>query len=428
MLPLVSRSATQSSTGLFARAAKDERGAVGMIFALTLTGVIMFLACAIDIGRASLARVKVASAVDAASIFAAKALKDSSIAPGDLEALARKFFDENMKTGTKLSIVTDFKLTMTPDGKGVTINVKSDMPTTFARIAGIKTIAVPGNATAIFNSQDIEVGVQLDVTGSMSETINGTKKIDSLKAATKNLVDILLPASGTGTTKVRVGIAPFAAGVNAGTYASSVAGKSASGGCLYERKTSFSDASDASPAGADVLKTLADLPGGAQACPSNAKVAALSADKNTLLPTINALSPNGSTAGHLGTSWAWYLLSPNWSSVWPSASKPADYNDGKTLKFAILMTDGIYNTVGGFSGNDANAQSRAKALCDGMKNKGIVVYSVGFIKPGDPAAAADTLKYCASGTNHFFKAEDGAQLDSAFQSIAKDISRLRLSK
>ena len=31
-----------------------------------------------------------------------------------------------------------------------------------------------------------------------------------------------------------------------------------------------------------------------------------------------------STAGQLGAAWAWYLVSPNWSGVWPASGKPAD--------------------------------------------------------------------------------------------------------
>ena len=416
----------------------DERGVVSMMFAIVLFAVLMFLGCAIDIGRSVSARTRLVSAVDAATIFAAKELKSGGHSQGALEGMARIFFDQNMLGSGKLTTVTDFKLSISGDGNGVTIDVKSEVPTTFARVAGIQKIDVPTSSTAIFNQQDIEVGLQLDVTGSMNDAINGVKKIDSLKSSTKNLLDILLPAGGTGTTSIRVGIEPFSAGVNAGSYATAVAGGSAPGGCVYERRSSFNDATDAAPTGADSFKTLKDLvaPNAVSPpCPASSKVAALTSDKASLQPIVDALSPGGWTSGHLGTTWAWGLVSPNWSSVWPGASKPAPYNDGKTMKIAILMTDGIYNTVGG--NNDGTelggsygveSRNRARALCDGMKNKGIRIYSVGFIMVGDNPAAADTLKYCASTATNFFKAEDGAQLDAAFRNIAEDISRLRLSK
>ena len=434
MLPLASKFGAPVET----RFLVEERGAVTMIFAIVLMVLMLFLSCAIDIGRSLAAKTKLTSAVDAATIFAAKQLKAGSMTTAALEAMARTFFDQNMATGSKSAVITDFKLSPTGDGKGVTIDVKSELPTTFARVAGINKIDVPVTATAIFNQQDIEVGLQLDVTGSMNTPINGVRKIDSLKLSTTNLLDILLPDGGTGTTKVRVGIAPFSAGVNAGAYAKAVAGVAVPGGCVYERRTAFNDASDAAPTGADSLKTLADLvkPNAvAPPCPATSVVAALTDDKASLKPVVAALSAGGWTSGHLGTTWAWGLISPQWSGVWPAASKPADYTDKNTVKIAILMTDGIYNTVGGnndgteFGGAyGVDSRNRAKALCDGMKNKGIQIYTVGFIMVGDNPAAADTLKYCASSVANFYKAEDGAQLDAAFRNIAQDISRLRLSK
>lgn len=425
-------SASPRQTTGFVRFAADDNGSVAVVFGLCLMAVIMFVACAIDYGRAVTGRTKVAAAADAAAIFAAKQLKADGSTLATIEPMARSLFDRNMATAAKLVVVTGFSMVLTPDGNGVTIDVKAEVPTTFARAGGIKKINVPATATAVFNSQDIEVALQLDVTGSMGDSIGGKKKINSLKTATNSLLDILLPTGGTGTTKIRVGIAPFSAGVNAGSYASAVAGTAAPGNCVYERRSHSVDATDDAPSGIDSLKTLKDLGTGAQACPTSAKVAALTSDKSALTTIVNGLTANGTTAGHLGTSWTYYLISPKWSSIWPTASKPADYNDGKTMKVAVLMTDGIYNTVegidlGDYSSTAKNSQSRAVALCDSMKANGITIYTVGFIKPGDDPAAADTLKACATGPSYFFKAEDGDQLDIAFRRIAQDISRLRLT-
>ena len=77
--------------------------------------------------------------------------------------------------------------------------------------------------------------------------------------------------------------------------------------------------------------------GGKGVCtvPSTAAIAPLTSDKSSLLTIISNLKAAGGTAGHLGTAWAWYLLSPNWASLWPS-STPAPY--GTTVKkIAILI-------------------------------------------------------------------------------------------
>lgn len=422
------------------RASGDESGSVAIIFALTLTAVIMFAGCAVDIGRAGWARARLTSAVDATTLYAAKQLRVGNIDIATLEPLARAFFDRNMNNAGRALTINGFALGLTNDGTGVTVAITADMPTTFARVAGIKTIHLPQNATAKFNeqSQNVEVSLQLDVTGSMNESINGTRKIDSLKTASNSLLDILLPKTGNGGAKFRVGLAPFAAGVNAGPYANAVAGTKALGGCVFERRDSFNDATDTLPAGLDGLKTVKELGPGANAiapaCPTTATVTALTSDRAKLQPTIDALAPGGWTAGHLGTTWAWGLLSPNWSPIWPAASAPASYSDTQTRKIAILMTDGIYNTFGGTNDGTelggsfgVTARDRAVALCAGMRAKGITVYTVGFIKSGDNAAAADTLKSCAKDESHFYKAEDGEQLDFAFRDIAQKISALRLT-
>ena len=41
----------------------------------------------------------------------------------------------------------------------------------------------------------------------------------------------------------------------------------------------------------------------------------LTNDTAMLKRRIDKLQTGGSTAGHLGTAWAWYLLSPNWNTV-----------------------------------------------------------------------------------------------------------------
>ncbi len=72
------------------------------------------------------------------------------------------------------------------------------------------------------------------------------------------------------------------------------------------------------------------------------EVLPLTSDKTTLTNKIKNLDIAGSTAGQIGTAWAWYLLSPNWKALWPSSAALA-YSPGKLQKIAVLMTDGEYN-------------------------------------------------------------------------------------
>ena len=229
---------------------------------------------------------------------------------------------------------------------------------------------------------------------------------------------------------MRVGLAPFSAGVNAGSYAATVTEGRSTDGCVYERRSLADQPSEAPAVGARSLKARSDLGGRSiQACPSNATIVALTESKSTLWSAVDAYRDGGTTAGHLGTAWAWYLVSPEWSSLWPSAARPAPYRDGKTIKAVVLMTDGSYNTIGGVSSGDTSATARqastiAVETCEAMRAQGIRVYAVGFQAP---TAALEALRSCASSASSYFDASNGEQLRNVFRTIATELNNLRLS-
>jgi hypothetical protein len=65
-----------------------------------------------------------------------------------------------------------------------------------------------------------------------------------------------------------------------------------------------------------------------------------------------------------------------------------------------------------------------------MRDKGIEIFTIGFDLNETNAKA--TLQDCASpdtsSIKHFYQAANGAELDTAFQTIARNIERLALSK
>ena len=180
-------------------------------------------------------------------------------------------------------------------------------------------------------------------------------------------------------------------------------------------------------------------------CPS-AAILPLTPDKTTLKNKIDSLTVAGSTAGHLGTAWGHFMISPNFGYLWPNGSAPAAYGAQELIKIAVIMTDGEFNTsycngviskdAGSGSGsssdhincNATNGSSSSQALkyCQAMKDKGIIVFTVGFDL--DTQAAKDLLKQCATSETYAYLASNGAALKEAFRSIAINISRLRLSR
>lgn len=169
--------------------------------------------------------------------------------------------------------------------------------------------------------------------------------------------------------------------------------------------------------------------------PASGELVPLTKNKATLINRIENLPANGMTAGQIGTAWAWYMLSPNWNSLWDSSSAASAY-DGDAQKIAILMTDGEYNRqydangiVASSSSAAANGDSttQARSLCTAMKAKGITVYTVGFAL-GKNSTASKTLDHCATDPTMAYTADTGAQLREAFRDIALKISKLHLTQ
>lgn len=184
-------------------------------------------------------------------------------------------------------------------------------------------------------------------------------------------------------------------------------------------------------------------------CPTSNPIVPLTDNRTTLQSAINAMAASGSTGGHVGVAWGWYMLSPRFGYLWPAAvNRPADYGATNTQKIAVLMTDGEYNssycngvisgvtsTSGSGSLNDkincaapnGHAFDQATRLCEEMRAAGVIVYTVGF-QIVDDQRARDLVNNCASGPGRVYLAATGAQLREAFQTIAGEVSQLRVSR
>jgi Flp pilus assembly protein TadG len=410
---------------LLKRFRRSEDGAIAIIFALSMSVLVMMAGLAIDVGRVMHASAKMTTALDAAALSAAKSMREGGLSDDDVKQIAERYFQLNFAgSGVNYTVTGDLAVAINRDANSIELNISGQVPTLFARIAGIEQFTVPRTATAVYESNDVELALQLDVTGSMAG-----RKLADLKIAVRDLLDIMLPDEGT-PNKVRVGLAPFSAGVNAGPYAAAVTEGRSSDGCVYERRNLADQTSEAPAVGALALKARSDLTGRSiQPCPGNSRIVALTDSKSTLWSEVNAYRDGGTTAGHLGTAWAWYLVSPQWATLWPTASRAAPYRDGKTIKAVVLMTDGSYNTVGGISSGDTSATSRqvstiAVETCEAMRAQGIRVYAVGFQAP---TAALETLRSCATNASSFFDATNGDQLRNVFRAIATELNNLRLS-
>lgn len=555
------------------RLLRDERGNVAITFGLMVIPMVMVMGLAVDYSEIIRMEQRVQAAADAAALAAINARSQSE---ENRRSLAIATFRTNVNSAEPSTVPAP---TVDFSGQSVTVTGTTDVNMTFSQIFGTEQVTVEKESSAAYETSGFkaEVAMMVDLTGSMGwSSGNGSTRIADLRLAAADLLNILLPTSGANDNAVRVGIAPFADYVNAGSYASAVTGLPSTGvyNNLYNLAQSrngpfsgsytgsFTGSAAGSQAGATPATTTFDsghcanptitntsttnvtytgrinwtwytwnvasswsnvyyqgavwgyfwvenyqgIPGRwaygrswytpktvttsttseAAGCETaNANTGSLvscvtertGADKYTdaapasgkyigaynqsasgvtnklnyssdgkcytagrEMPAVIPLTNNrttldtfftnatvgGGTPGHLGTAWAWYLLSPNWSNVWPSASTPASYSDAGTKKFAIIMTDGEYNMQ--YSTNASRTQ--AAELCTAMKAQNIKVFTIGF--GFDPAVVAgsntaigkakETLQNCASDSSSYFFPYDGAALRQTFSNIGTSIT------
>jgi Flp pilus assembly protein TadG len=448
----------------------DEGGNVAMLFGALAFVTFTFVGAAVDMGRWLQARKTTMEAMDAGALAGLRNFQDTgNVTAAQTQALRN--YQANIKD--RATMATDnvsFQLTSgTSEVSMKAVGNATYRPIFLSILPAVMSIKElpllkkdnsehPVTKLAVGKNAgtSLEIAMMLDITGSMSsKDSTGKKKIDSLKEASQKLLDIVIWADQSKYTS-KVSVIPFSEGVNLGTTwqtavrstsAATIAMKNANNSndtwrltnnCVVERTgaQAYTDASHSSAK----IQPLYNTSG---TCPTKTQLMPLTNDKAALKARITGIVEEGTTAGQIGTAWAWYTLSPNFNALWNNAmSNARPYGDLNVMnelgrpvlsKIAVLMTDGAYNTQycsgvpdknsTNFSATDranctaqnGSSNSQALSLCSAMKAKGIVVYTIGFMVT---SAERTLLTTCATSPEHFFNAEDGNQLTQAFTNIA----------
>ncbi len=200
--------------------AKD--GNIAMMVGLLAPVIFLFAGGAVDFTRMNSIRTDLIESLDAAGLAIAQmdALNPpeiSSLSPAAREAYlkdyGRAFFNENFAYENQvIDLQVDFDLstaTITPVASG-----------------RIKTLLLGAADINYFNlnadteitrrgSGKIELALVLDVSGSMASSINGERKIVSMRDAVENLLEVLY-GERDRDPNIKVGVVPFNAFVNPG--------------------------------------------------------------------------------------------------------------------------------------------------------------------------------------------------------------------
>jgi Flp pilus assembly protein TadG len=194
---------------------RDRRANIAVLFALSLVPVIAVVGAAVDYSRWSGARQAAQAVLDSTAISTAPDSRDQSAM-----RLAEAALRERLSKITHAPVITDIDLfRVNPDHETVSIvdvSVRGHVPTTFMRFFGIAEMPLNLEARSRANQPHFEVSLVLDVTGSMR--VRG--RIEALREAARNAVDVLLPASTPPSDRMLINIVPYVTAVNIGRHRS----------------------------------------------------------------------------------------------------------------------------------------------------------------------------------------------------------------
>jgi len=429
-----------------------------LIVGLAAIPLAIALGVTIDSARGYTAHNRLQAAVDAAALAAA----NSTEAEGEtIEEAATMFFDSNFPDDYLGGDVTSFSAVFNEESGEINVTAEVLLPTTFMRVAGKDNVVITARASSITQTSGLELALVIDVTGSMDETVDGVKKIDSLKTATASLLDVLygdddlvedlfvslIPYSGTvniGSDRPNLAI-----GLNQGEFAPETWG-----GCV-EARDDGEDQTDDPPTGTSGrfspynFRKYNEVFGavfgdsGNLFCPDLAMMP-LEPSRQIIQDEIDALSASGPTLTNIGMVWGWRAISPTWRGHWGAevpADRPLDYDADNNIKAVVFMTDGLASvfdyTAYGLRSEErlgtsnvslANQEidSRLLNVCNSMKDENIQVFTIMFDLN---SPTVETLyRDCATSDEHFFDSPTGEDLEIAFKKIGRRLTNLRLTQ
>jgi Flp pilus assembly protein TadG len=187
-------------------------------------------------------------------------------------------------------------------------------------------------------------------------------------------------------------------------------------------------------------------PGPNYNCPEQA-IQPLTNVKSTITTALGGMKAVGNTVIPEGLAWGWRVISPT-----QPFTQGVAYDAADTVKAIILLTDGENNVSGGgIYGSKFNAfgfgenghlgadpkatlDSYTSTLCDNIKankdadatDKDILLYTIVFGDPGEKIT--EIMRQCASDPSKYFNSPTEDDLESAFESIALGLSKLRLAR
>lgn len=443
---------------------RETLGVVAVWFGLVGPVVIGVVGLSVDVSQTYLVRERLSRALDAAALAAAAMNSDDDTV---IEQKVNDFIDANYPDD-KIGMTVDVQVENHADT--LYVNATAELNTSFMKIFGHNTVDVTVDAEVTKEVKAIEVALVMDVTGSM----NTNNNIATLRTAATDFVNTMFERV-TDHNYLKIGLVPFSSSVNVGPYG---LGKTLSGatydtpfvnnpsnltysttnnnqwgGCVLESLTYPLDTQDhegpwdmyrycRTSTGA-VIPNCDTTRSGRRPnytytanqnqnylCPKT-PITPLTNNQSELLTGISSLTAAGNTYINTGLVWGLRVLSPDYPFT-----EGVSYSNQDWSKAVILMTDGtntmnsyysIYGPTANHSITPADLDNRTLDVCDALKEKKILVYTITF-DSGVDQATKDLFQECATQPSMWYDAPSQQKLIEVYQTIAKELSNLYLSK
>ena len=381
-------------------------GAIAIITAFSILVMIGAAALAVDFGHAHSARSHLQSAVDASALAAANLLDAKKSERKKLgEAIFEANYEQHKSVKLKIEIIDDSL---------VRVTAERTLPTFLMPVMGKEDVDVHATADVpILNSGYAEVVLVLDYSDSM---IDSNKYIRMSEAAQK-MIDVV--SNNGKNTNVRFGLVPFSAVVRADIPSAYIRSDVTFDGCTMDRQFPFNQPEGVTT-GSDAAKWGDHSVGGhdcSVVAAANLKVLPLTDSLSNVKSTLASFQPHQWTHIAAGVEFGWQVISPD--GVF-SGARP--YSDKKNVKAVVILTDGMQTAPGwGPSENRtvADAEENLREICDGMKDRKIEVFTVGYDLTD--AHTLDLLESCANDDQHYASTDIDNGAKQMLSTIAKRI-------
>jgi len=418
---------------LFRRFVADEQAAMTPLMMVLFVGILLLTGVGLDLLKHEAERADLQAALDRGVLAAASMTQTQ-----DPEAVIQSYIDAGTPFADRvtLSVSTDL------DVNNRTINAAAQYQTgtIFLSLIGLSEITVPAAAAAASGTSNLELSLVLDKSGSMRSSL----KLPVLQDAADGFLDII--EASYGADQVAINLVPYGSNSNPGADIfdwMQINSQRISHSCPRFAGSDYTHL-DLPAQGDYAYSRLDDCP------PENVRIAYLTNDFNDLRTRIGAMTAYGFTGTYIAMKWAVALLNPSirTDAIYDVdgqdasftdklidaglmsdsfAALPVDWNDDDSLKVVVLMTDGAINPPWARRGQSpaiSTGERYFEQICNLAKARGVVVYTIAFEAS---YTATQQMADCASSASTFYDI-DGINLVAAFEQIAQDISKLRLTQ